>query len=1507
MKAPRWLRLTGKIALGLVALLVLLVGGLLLFLQTSLGGETVRKLVVPRVNEQIAGRLDLGSLRLHGFTLVLDRVTLHAPEGELVASLERLEVAIAPLALLHERVLVEHLFLDRPALHLASDARGLNLTRALEPRKKKPPEPSKPASKSSLAFELRQLRLRDGLVALRGPTRIEIDELTADGQAELAGAKTDVDLRLAARSRAPAEASIALAANVKGDGGALDGRLKLDFGDSSLAATLRGSGDIDTVKLEELVIDPALVRAFLPTAPGPVSVLRLAGQGRRSGKAVAADLTLAAGPGRIQVEVEALPEENRLRRLRVSGQNVDLAELLRQGPRSSLTFVIDGNAAGKDLASLRGQVKVQVPPSRLGPYRVGPILADVGAENGGIKLASLVAELPGLQVRAIGSGGPSALKLDAEVSATDLEALARALQPARGARGPSLGGSGKLTVGVRGTLRAPQLEARGSFRGLRAGDNAIRGADLRLSAANFFQPARARIDLTLAVQELRAAGRTWSQVKTTVAAAERQVRASVGVGTPSLSLDARATLARNSEGFTLEALTLAYPEARWKLAHPAEVSFGDSFAVQNLDLGDGQQRIAGTLALKPRRLEAHVTIAKLDLGRLPRAFVPPALNLAGRLDVDADVKGSAARPRGKVHLTLQGGRFRKVESLDLALNASHDGRRVSGDLAVRVPQTQAVGKFDLPAAWPPPERAPVMLELGVTPFDIPALMKAAGAAVPLDLRGRGSLAVHLSGTAGKPTASLLAVGKGLMLRGQDLGDSQLALAIETPGDETRLRVDAATCGGTVAVRASARVPLMKVPRLSRTALLHTPLEASVKIDRLPLRPLAKVAVTDLVSGGVLTVALDGHGTARAPEGKLDVALVGVSGPHLPATDLDLKATLDDDGNRASVRIRRRNTVLASLDARLRLPATRLEDQAALAAAPLNVNAHLGPLELARRDLPALAPGEQGQVLTGTLDADLKVDGSLQAPRLALLAGLQKAQLGKQVLGNAELALRYANARPDLLLKASTSNGGWMTIKGSAPLDLSYPRVTKGLALATVPLTVDLHSQGLDLAGVSGLSEPVRTVGGQLLADVKVRGTVTAPLVDGKVEWRDGRLALTGYGSYDRVHLQAHGDMNHVVLDDLSAHAPGNAQAKITAEGTRQGKSFELASKLDLRSFPIYSDGQPAGGVTLKGGASGTASAERIDVTTTLDEVRVALSPARPKRLQELKRPDDVVLLSDGEPIDAEQARKLRTLQALFAAQRNPTPRGARTRSLRLRAQVEAPRNIWVDGPDLHLELGLEPGFVVVSSNGQVRVFGTVDIKRGRVEVLGKRFDLDSSSTVRFTGPPDVPVLSVKATYQARSLGVQIQVNVDGPANAISLKLTSPTNPEYGDTELLTILATGHPPGERGASTTPSQQAASLLGGVVAAQLQKTLTKHLPLDVLIIEPGEGLSGSRLEAGTYLTNDVYVAYVGRVGADPFRRENSNEVQLEYQLSRRWSLEATYGDARKGSADLVWTKNY
>jgi translocation and assembly module TamB len=169
---------------------------------------------------------------------------------------------------------------------------------------------------------------------------------------------------------------------------------------------------------------------------------------------------------------------------------------------------------------------------------------------------------------------------------------------------------------------------------------------------------------------------------------------------------------------------------------------------------------------------------------------------------------------------------------------------------------------------------------------------------------------------------------------------------------------------------------------------------------------------------------------------------------------------------------------------------------------------------------------------------------------------------------------------------------------------------------------------------------------------------------------------------------------------------------------------------------------------------------------------------------------------------------------------------------------------------------------------------------------------------------------VTAKHFNENESITVLLTAKGTLGKLTIAVSSPERPDLTEGQLYTLIVTGQLQlgGNSAGSASASGEAASLVGGVVASQLQKTLSHKLPLDVLTLQAGdEGLTGSRLEAGTYLTSKLYAGYVGRVGANPALLQNRNAVHVEYQLSRRWSFDGEYGDVGTGTADLMWTKNY
>jgi translocation and assembly module TamB len=423
----------------------------------------------------------------------------------------------------------------------------------------------------------------------------------------------------------------------------------------------------------------------------------------------------------------------------------------------------------------------------------------------------------------------------------------------------------------------------------------------------------------------------------------------------------------------------------------------------------------------------------------------------------------------------------------------------------------------------------------------------------------------------------------------------------------------------------------------------------------------------------------------------------------------------------------------------------------------------------------------------------------------------------------------------------------------------------------------------------------------LEADAKMSGQLLRPGIEGALQLTRGRIELAGYGDYRDIRLHLTATPHRLELRELVVHGR-KGEAKLSAVAQRQGKAYRISSTLDAKDFPFYSQDQLLASLSMRATAHGTGRRGSITLEpVNIREAHVELPDTQRRDLQKLDEPEDIVLVRNGVPLDEEQRGTggAGTAGMEAAPAKEPV-------AWRIKAHIQAPRNLWVRGKDVNAELGLSDDFTVDVGEA-LNLFGTVAMQRGRVEVMGRRFEIDKSSTVRFTGPADSPELDVTALHVNEREDITVKMHISGAPGAIVVEPSS--EPPLPETEIYTLIATGRRTLERGSgSTSPSDTAVTLVGSLAASQLKETLSKSLPLDVLSIESGEGgLENARLEAGTYLSDRFYVGYQADLGADTSDGENTHAVRLEYQIGKRWSLESTYGDARAGSADLVWERQY
>jgi translocation and assembly module TamB len=1541
-------RVAGGLVLALVGVAALLVGGALTLLRTNWGGDLAKRIALPRVNAAIAGRLELGRFSFGGDRVTLDDVVLRAPDGEVVVRVQEVFVAFAPLSLLRGHVVVREARIVTPSVVLRRDGDELNLARAVAPKERRSPAPA-PASPSSrrLTLDIADLRVSDGRLEFvssadtaRGARPLEVSAvgITIEGEAHDDAGSFSATVNLGAALRTPLAAPVAMHVTAHGHGDQLDAVLATTLGAAAVDAALSLDGPSHvTARVTRAHVTPELVRAFVPTVPLRVP-LDVVANGTRDDATVTFTAKIGSPAGALAAHGTGDVTTLRARDVAISARDVDLGALVEGLPHSSLSLAVTGRGGGRTLRALDGTLSVAVPPGRLEGASVGPFDVRVEATPGRAVLTQLRLVLPGFAVNGRGELGSARSTLHLDIAAADLARASRALAPLRALGVPKMSGSGRVDVSLFGPAATPGVRVTATVPTLVRGDDRLAGATLVATVVDVHAPDRG--DLDLHVARARVAGRDLRDVFVHAQSTTRRfaVAARVGGAVP-VSVSVAGAWRPGRRAFALDELALRYPRAAWTMAHPALVSLGpERLAISDLELGAREQRVRVSFEKRGARLRGQLALDQLDLGALPLQLVRPGLALAGRVDARVEVGGTTSRPTVQGSVSLRDGAFGHYRDLALRLDGRYGGSRAAGDLAAEGLGTSVNAKFDLPTEWPPRDgAAPLTLDVTVPPVDLARLSALLRQTVDLRLAhavaGKAGLTLALRGTPNAPELGLDTAATGLVVDGQAFGaislkvtgtpTTPLRVAVDVRGDDADAAPSAVApgapaplaCAGSLELRTDLGLAsLLRRPPTAR-ALERARFALSGDLRGIPLGALGRLARSPVVTGGSASLRVSATGTPLVPTGALNVQVVGATGPRFPPTDGRLDTAFGARDVRVALRVLRAQQVLGSASGVLGLPSRQLGDRAVVVAAPLTLRAAVGPLRLQRNDVGGDSLTGLPTTLSTSLTAALTVDGTLARPAMNLNVALADARLEKTPLGDARAQVTYADRRAALDVALASATGGALHVTGQTQVDLGYAQVTRGIDVGPLPLALNVSASHFDLTWLSGLSEDVRTVGGALTAALTASGTIEQPWVSGRVEWTHGALGLTGLGSYRDIHLAAHGDPHAFWLEDLRL-ASGEGNAHVMASATRTGdRGYDLKSFLTLRRFPVYGQGQALAVLSADGTLTGAASGDGVTASLQLKDAQVELTDAKQKNLQALAVPADVVFMSDGKPADRAEATKLAAATATWAGQ--PVAKAAPRASAApapeetpfgVHLAVDAPRNLWVHGKDVALELGLGPDFRIESA-GRPRIYGEVEVRRGRIDVLGRRFDLQAGSVLRFLGPPDAPRLDITAKHVNETENITVILTAKGALDHLVIAVSSPDRPDLTEGQLYTLIVTGHLQlgGNSAGSASASGEAASLVGGLVASQLQKTLAKKLPLDVLTLEAGEGLTGSRLEAGTYLTNKLYAGYVGRVGANPALLQNRNAVHLEYQLSRRWSFDGEYGDVGTGTADLLWTKNY
>jgi translocation and assembly module TamB len=229
------------------------------------------------------------------------------------------------------------------------------------------------------------------------------------------------------------------------------------------------------------------------------------------------------------------------------------------------------------------------------------------------------------------------------------------------------------------------------------------------------------------------------------------------------------------------------------------------------------------------------------------------------------------------------------------------------------------------------------------------------------------------------------------------------------------------------------------------------------------------------------------------------------------------------------------------------------------------------------------------------------------------------------------------------------------------------------------------------------------------------------------------------------------------------------------------------------------------------------------------------------------------------------------------------------------------------GNDLRVEL---TGGPVVTVAETTRVSGQIQLRGGVLNLYGKTFDIETG-TVTFVGDDaSNPQVRVTAGWSAPE-GTQVYADFIGPLK--TGKVTLRSEPPLGRNDIVQLLLFGTTNGEVANATAAAPPGAYSAGGVagnIATQPLNRALDQFGLSAVSAKVDTSSANAKPEVEVQIakTVSVQLAHVLYLGPPPpGTAPDTTLLTLDWRFLRKWSLEATVGNAGSTIVDLVWQYRY
>lgn len=395
-------------------------------------------------------------------------------------------------------------------------------------------------------------------------------------------------------------------------------------------------------------------------------------------------------------------------------------------------------------------------------------------------------------------------------------------------------------------------------------------------------------------------------------------------------------------------------------------------------------------------------------------------------------------------------------------------------------------------------------------------------------------------------------------------------------------------------------------------------------------------------------------------------------------------------------------------------------------------------------------------------------------------------------------------------------------------------------------TTDIAITGSANAAIANSFMRTRSIEGPLEVNLRLDGPPSLNALSGQLRLSGAQLADPRLGIRMESLAATAQFQNGRILVDAGGNVAAGGRLTVTGPVDLRAGTLDLTATLSdvLARDPNLYEARLSGQVRIAGRtAEGPLISGRINVTRA--EIRIPSTG-----LGGAKAIPDIRHLGERPPQRATRA-KAGLLPYPSDAARDAgmvaPPSTPPANPPRLDLLISAPNQVFVRGRGVDAELGGE--LLVRGTSRNVIPIGQLSLIRGRVDLLGKRFDL-TEGLIELQGSL-VPVIRLVA--ETRQNDVTTRVIIDGEAR--DPEVTFESSPEMPEEEVLSQLLFG-----RGLDTiTPLQavqlaNALAVLAGRGGEGVIANLRNRFGLDDLDLQT-DAEGNVEVRAGKYLTDKVY----------------------------------------------------